>query len=145
MNNEGGGKTRRNFFSFLPVFEVCFPFEKRAAIPWDYRRVNNRGDYTGRGNREVHAVQPRRGQTPRRGVLFGEVGRRRFLLLPSYFSLFFPVTAEKSKIYSRWETPRRRGPRRKNNGEGKRCERNKEPRKSTEEIAAGEVSLTIKK
>lgn len=48
---------------------------------------------TGRGNRQVHAAQPRRGQTPRRGVFFVEVGR---VFLPARF-LFFSVIAEKSK------------------------------------------------
>lgn len=75
--------------------ESCFPFQKKGRsmrLPGIAGLIT--AAITGRGNREVHAVQPRWGQTPRRGVFFREVGRARFSVLSS---LFFSVVVEKSK------------------------------------------------
>lgn len=96
-------------FSFFLVFESRFLFRKKGCftrLPTIAGLIT--AEITDRGNREVHAVQLRRGQTPRRGVFFHEVGRA-FLRSLFLFSFFFPV-AEKSKPEIRIFG---RGPRRK--------------------------------
>lgn len=88
-------KSEGGFFLSLSHSKLVF-FLKRIVL-WDYRLFAGliTAVITGRGNREVHAVQPRWGQTPRHGVFFHEVGRA-FLRFFFLFS-FFPVAAEKSK------------------------------------------------
>lgn len=100
-------------FFFFPIFESCFLFRKRKGrftrLPTIAGLIT--AAITGRGNLEVHAVQPRWGQTPRPWRILPRSGSR--LSSFSHFPFFF---ARRGKIEARDKDPRSRAAEESNGG-----------------------------